>query len=605
MEGLQRTFLDAVVAAFEAGEIRHKDDLHKVKQRIAWRLHMDSIPTDRDMSPQLPESIRTRFADVLRTKPIRTQSGVAVVAVMSAPSACPHGKCTFCPGGPDVGVPQSYTGFEPSTMRAIRVDYNPYKIVRGRLTQLAGNGHAIDKVDIVIQGGTFPAVEDAYQDWFVSGIMAGLNDGPGDGDWDSLDAWQVMTPEARQARLAALMQENESAACRCIGLTIETKPDWCLEPHLDGMLRRGATRVEIGIQTLDEDTLQLTHRGHTLEDTKHALQASRDAGFKIVGHLMPGLPRRRPAPEGATSQSPPLAGSLDPIPEMDIEDMRRLFAEPDWRPDMIKIYPCLVVEEGITVLKRQFQQGLYHPLDTAKAADVVAKSKPFVPSYCRIQRVDRDIPTTHVVGGVQNSNLRQIAQARMRELGLPACRCIRCREPAQRQREGHEVRGDGLELQRLEYEAGDGLEVFLSMEDPTSDAVVGFIRVRRVSTQAHRPEVQVPGGAAFVRELKVYGVAQRLHDDPETGAFQHQGLGARLLAEAERVAFSEWQCGRLLVIAGPGVKPYYRRHGYTDCGPYVAKTRPAAVTPATLTGAQSSTGPKGSTGPRASTRPQA
>jgi elongator complex protein 3 len=501
-----------------------------------------------------------------KTKPVRSSSGVAIVAVMSSPAACPHGKCTFCPGGPDVGSPQSYTGFEPSTMRAKRSGYDPRRIVQGRLGQLERNGHAVDKVDVIVQGGTFPAREPAYQDWFIAGIYAGLNAGPNEEPpaWEDENAWAAMPEADRQARLAQLMLDNETARCRCIGLTLETKPDWCLEEHLDRMLAYGATRVEIGLQALDDDVLKATHRGHTLEESRRSMQLSRDAGFKICIHMMPGLPRGQ-GPSGH-----------EPDPAADLDDFRRLFAEPQWRPDMLKIYPTLVVIEGETLLKRQWQEGKYHPYDTAAATSLVGEAKGFIPEWCRIQRIDRDIPTTHVEAGVLNSNLRQLAQGWRTSRGLPACRCIRCREVAHRQAEGRPVAADRLHLMRRDYEAGGGLEAFLSLEDPEADAVVAFARVRRLGPEAHRPEAQADGGAAFVRELKVYGVAQALgahDDDPESGSWQHRGLGASLLAEAERIAFSEWGVGRLLVIAGPGVKPYYRRHGYADLGPYVAKER--------------------------------
>ena len=522
-----------------------------------------------------------------RTKPVRSSSGVAIVAVMSSPAACPHGKCTFCPGGPDVGSPQSYTGFEPSTMRARRNGYDPRRIVQGRLGQLERNGHAVDKVDVVVQGGTFPARDPAYQDWFIAGIYAGLNAGPDEAGpaWEDEAAWATMPEGERRARLARLMADNESARCRCIGLTIETKPDWCLEEHLDRMLAYGATRVEIGLQALDDAVLKATHRGHTLEDSRRSMQLARDAGFKVCVHMMPGLPRTtahrtRDYGENGDLFDRASAGDLDPDPAADLDDMRRLFAEPEWRPDMLKVYPTLVVMEGETLLKRQWQEGRYHPYDTAAATALVGEAKGFVPEWCRIQRIDRDIPTTHVEAGVMNSNLRQLAQAWRAAQGLRPCRCIRCREVARRAAEGRTVSSDRLQLVRRDYEAGGGTEAFLSLEDPEADAVVAFVRVRRLGASAHRPEAQAPGGAAFVRELKVYGVAQAIgahDDDPETGSWQHRGLGARLLAEAERIAFAEWGVGRLLVIAGPGVKPYYRRHGYADQGPYVAKDGVAAA----------------------------
>ncbi|MEA3189960.1 MAG: elongator complex protein 3 [Thermoplasmata archaeon] len=540
---------DAVAAAMRAGRVGDKAQLHTAKRDAAAARGM-AAPSDADLAPLLPADLRDSFAAILRTKPSRSASGVAVVAVMSSPAACPHGKCTFCPGGPDVDAPQSYTGFEPSTMRAKQFGYDAYCIVRGRLAQLARNGHAIDKVEVVVQGGTFPARDPAYQDWFVAGIFAGLNDGPGDGAWDTEAAWQALGEAERSARLLALQQANETATCRCVALAIETKPDWCLQPHVDGMLRLGATRIEVGLESLDDEVLRLTHRGHTLAESAQALQVARDAGFKVCAHIMPGLPR------------PPVDGKLDPDPESDLREFATLWTDPRWRPDMLKIYPTLVVMEGETTLKRQWQRGEFTPYDTAAATRVVAAMKPLVPEYCRIQRIDRDIPTTHVEAGVLNSNLRQLAQQAMAADGK-ACRCIRCREVRDQAPAGEPV------LRRLDYAASGGSEVFLSFE--TDDRVAGFLRLRRVGPDAHRPEAQAAGGCAFVREVKVYGTATRIGDDPELGAWQHRGLGARLMAEAERIAFTEWGVRRLLVIAGWGVKPYYRRQGYSDCGPYLAK----------------------------------
>jgi elongator complex protein 3 len=247
---------------------------------------------------------------------------------------------------------------------------------------------------------------------------------------------------------------------------------------------------------------------------------------------------------------------------------------------MLKIYPTLVVMEGETTLKAQWRRGEYHPYGTAEAAAVVAAGKGFVPEWCRIQRVDRDIPTTHLEAGVMNSNLRQLAQEVRKQQGLRPCRCIRCREAGTRQREGVQVDGARLVLRRVEYEASGGTEAFLTLEDPQADAVVAFLRLRRVGAGAHRAEVEAVGGAAFVRELKVYGLAKSVgDDDPEAGSFQHQGHGVALLAAAEDIASAEWGVGRLLVIAGPGVKPYYRRHGYSDLGPYVAKDLPSVGHP--------------------------
>ncbi|HLF17191.1 MAG TPA: elongator complex protein 3, partial [Candidatus Thermoplasmatota archaeon] len=335
-------------------------------------------------------------------------------------------------------------------------------------------------------------------------------------------------------------------------------PDWCFEEHVDRMLAHGVTRVEVGLQCLDDEVLRFTHRGHTLQDGRDALRIARDAGLKVCVHMMPGLPRkRRPSGPG-----------WDTDAEADVEDFRRLFAEPEWRPDMLKIYPTLVVEEGETGLKAMWRRGEYAPLTTQEAAAVVARAKAHVPEWCRIQRVDRDIPTTHVLAGVMQSNLRQLVEAEQRRLGLPACRCIRCREAGRRSGAPAET----LELHRTEFAAGGGTECFLSLEDPDRNALVGYLRLRRVGPDAHRPETRVPGGAAIARELKVHGTSLAVGaEGGATGAFQHRGHGSRLLWEAERIAFEEWGCGRLLVIAGPGVKPYYRKRHYHDVGPYVGR----------------------------------
>lgn len=551
-----------VQEALRSGAVTDKDGVQRLKKRLLRDLHAPATPTDADLARHLEPDVVRRFGHLLRKKPMRSQSGVAVVAVMSSPAACPHGKCIYCPGGPDAGAPQSYTGFEPSTMRARRHGYDPYRIVRSRLAGLDQNGHAVDKVELIVQGGTFPARDEAYQDWFVAGLYAGCNDGPGAGDeaWQDEDSWASCSAETRQNRLEALQRENETTRCRVVGLTVETKPDWCRQEHVDRMLRHGATRIELGIQCLDEETTRRTNRGHTVADGVEAMRVARDAGFKLCVHLMPGLPRVVTEDGGWTTD-----------PAADADDLRRIFAEPDWRPDMLKVYPTLVVQEGETTLKRWWREGRFQPMETDGAVEVLAESLRYVPEWCRIQRIDRDIPTTHVLAGVMNSNLRELAEAESARRGHPV-RDIRAREVGMRLREGRSVDSERFVVVRREYDAGGGTEVFLSLEDPEADALVGFVRLRRVSADAHRPEFRVEGGAAVVRELKVYGSALGLGEHSDE-AWQHRGFGARLLREAESVAFGEWGVGRLLVIAGVGVKAYYRRFSYDDYGLFVARER--------------------------------
>ncbi len=552
-----------VEEALRSGKIKDKDGIQRVKKVLLRGQHAKITPTDADLLALIAPDAVEKWGHLFLKKPMRSQSGVAVVAVMSSPASCPHGKCIYCPGGPEVDAPQSYTGFEPSTMRAKRNNYDPYRIVRGRLEGLEHNGHAIDKVELIVQGGTFPARDDAYQDWFIAGLYAGCNEGPGKGldPWEPIEQWESMSEAERTERLLALQAINESARCRVVGLTIETKPDWCKEPHVDRMLRHGATRVELGIQCLDEETTQRTNRGHTVQDGVDAMRIARDAGFKLCIHLMPGLPRLVTETGWATDG------------EADARDMQQVFEDDEWRPDMLKVYPTLIVEEGETTLKRWWKEGRFEPMDTQAASTVISKGLQYVPEWCRIQRIDRDIPTTHVLAGVQNSNLRQIAEAEAQDAGT-SLRDIRSREVGMRLREGIEVDPDRLVVVRRDYDAGNGLESFLSLEDPEADALVGFLRLRKVSKDAHRPEFQAEGGAAVIRELKVYGAALGLGEHSEK-AWQHRGFGAWLVKEAEAIAFEEWRVGRLLVIAGVGVKAYYRKLGYSDEGVFVARSAAA------------------------------
>lgn len=553
MEDLE-AYAQAVLGSLREDPPRSKDAVQVRKQRLAKAHGLSGVPRDSELLQRLPDADREALEGFLRKKPTRSASGVAIIAVMSSPARCPHGTCIYCPGGPDVDAPQSYTGFEPSTMRAKRNGYDPHRIMRSRLFQLSRIGHAIDKLDVIVQGGTFPSRDHAYQTWFIGGLYAGANAGPEEHPepWIDVEEIERMDLDERRVWLADLQKANEQAEQRIIGLTIETKPDWCLETHLEAMLEQGATRVELGLQTLDDDTLKLVHRGHDLQASRDAMRLARDAGFKVCVHMMPGLPGR--------------------TPEQDLEDLRKLYADPDFRPDMLKIYPTLVVQEGETTLKKWWREGKFTAMTTEAATEVVGRSKDFLPTYTRVQRIDRDIPTTHVLAGVDKSNLRQLAQKWRIDRGLPPCRCLRCREPHQREMVGSvPVDHDRLQLHVERYEASGGTELQLRLEDSDADAVVAYLRLRIIGEAAWRSEL--PAGSAIVRELKVVGRAVALGGQAEGSANQHRGYGSRLLQEAEALARQEGS-PRIAVIAGVGVKAYYRQRGYIDLGPYVAKELP-------------------------------
>ncbi len=512
-------------------KISSKEELHKAKIRLCKKYRRGVVPRDSEILAHLSSDFSDEeneiLISVLRKKPMRTISGVAIIAVMTSPESCPHGRCIPCPGGPGVGTPQSYTGYEPAALRASMNSFDPFLQTRNRLNQLCAIGHAVDKVDLILMGGTFTSRPMFYQDWFVKRCLDALNDR----DSKSLE-------DAKQL--------NEKAASRCIGLTVETRPDWFQLWHADQSLWLGATRVELGVQTVFDDILYGIGRGHTMMDSVYATRIAKNCGFKIVYHMMPGLP-----------------GSDE---EMDIESFRTIFEDADFKPDMIKIYPTLTVKG--TPLYDMWKHGSYEPLSTEQASKLIARLKVLVPEWVRIQRIQRDIPAQYIDSGVDKSNLRQLVEKEMKKHG-EVCRCIRCREIGHRSlRENIQVDEDDIGLDIVFYEASGGDEVFISLVDRKNDALVGYLRLRDV-VDSHRFELQ-KHPCMIIRELKVVGrelpFGQRTHS-----GLQHKGFGKELVDEAERICFEEFNKKHLFVLSGVGVKGYYRRLGFKDEGVYLVK----------------------------------
>jgi len=357
--------------------IQGKEDLRRLKTELVQAGLFATVPSDGALLALLPEDARERWRPLLRVKPVRTRSGVAVIAAMTAPEACPHGTCTFCPGGPSWGTPQSYTGKEPAAMRGTQHGFDPDAQVTARVEQLRRNGHDTDKVDLIIEGGTFTAHAPAYQESFVKGCFDGLNG--------------LVSPD-----LAAAHTANEKAGSRCIGMTVETKPDCFLDPAIvENVLRLGTTRVELGIESTYDAVLTVTNRGHTDADSRQATRNAKEAGLKVCYHLMTGLPETTRA--------------------MDEENFRRVFEDPAYRPDMLKIYPTVVVER--TALHRQWLLGKYAPPGNEETADLLAAVKAKVPPWVRIQRIQREINAPDIRAGPQKGNLREIVRERMRAAG--------------------------------------------------------------------------------------------------------------------------------------------------------------------------------------------
>ncbi|RLI29877.1 tRNA uridine(34) 5-carboxymethylaminomethyl modification radical SAM/GNAT enzyme Elp3 [Candidatus Bathyarchaeota archaeon] len=505
-------------------------DLARAKLRVSAKYRLKRIPTNAELLKLLKPEEEGRLLPLLRRKPTRTLSGVVVIAVMTRPWPCPKEEpCIYCPGGPSMGTPQSYTGHEPAALRGAQNDFDPYRQVMSRISQLKAIGHTVDKVQLIVMGGTFPASPPDYQEFFVKRCLDALNG--------------VDSGSLEGAKLLA-----EKAPIRNVGITIETRPDWAKEKQVDEMLKLGATQVEIGVQNIYDDIYELVNRGHSVQDVVEATRILKDSGLKVCYHMMPGLPGSNP--------------------ERDLEAFRRLFSDRDFRPDALKIYPTLVLEG--TKLHEMWLRGEYTPYRTEEAVKLLAEVKAFVPVWVRIQRVQRDIPAKLIVDGVKAGNLRELVWREMGRRGL-RCRCIRCREVGHMQaRYGVEPNPEDIDLVVRRYEASQGVEVFLSYEDTKQDILIGFLRLRIPSEQAHRPEI-AGKNAALVRELHIYGEMVPV-SSTSPRAWQHRGYGSLLLREAERIAREDYDARKILVMSGLGVKPYYYRHGYAKDGPYVSKS---------------------------------
>ena len=453
----------------------------------------------------------------------RTISGVTPVAVMTQSLKCP-GQCIYCPTY--VATPQSYTPESPAVLRARKCGYDAKKQVTMRLKILSEMGHPTDKVELIVMGGTFLAYPKQYQYQFIKQCFDALNG-------------------EESATLEEAKRLNETANHRCTGLCIETRPDWCGQKEIDRMLEFGTTRVELGVQMLDDEIYRLVRRGHKVEDVVNATTLLREYGFKVHYHWMPGLP-------GST-------------PEEDLELSLKLFSDDRFKPDGLKLYPTMVVEG--TELEKWYQDGRYQPYDNDIMVNLIIAIKSIVPKYVRISRVLRDIPSKFIVAGLKDS-LRDEVKQRMQQRGIE-CKCIRCREYGHRVREGWET-GEP-QLVRMDYPASGGKEILLSFEDE-GETLFGLLRMRIQSKPLARLG-QINGeNFALIRELHIYGPELPLRQRNAT-AVQHKGLGKALLQEAERIARDEFHARQMVILSGVGAKEYYRSEfGYSSQGDYMVRS---------------------------------
>lgn len=456
-------------------------------------------------------------------------------AVMSKPHRCPHiaytgNVCVYCPGGPDSDFEystQAYTGYEPTSMRAIRARYDPFSQVKGRVTQLKAIGHVVDKVEFIVMGGTFLSLDKEYKDWFIRNLH------------DALSGYSSNSVQES-------IRYSEQSKTKCIGITIETRPDYCLKPHLEEMLSYGCTRIEIGVQSIYESVARETNRGHTVAAVCHSFQLSKDCGFKVVTHMMPDLPNMGW--------------------ERDLAGFEEYFENPLFRSDGMKLYPTLVIRG--TGLYELWKTGRYRNYTPDQLVELTAKILSLVPPWTRLYRIQRDIPMPLVSSGVEHGNLRELALQKLQDWDLP-CMDIRMREVGMKQIHSS-VTPDQVEMIRRDYVANGGWETFLSYEDPTQDILIGLLRLRKPNTSsAFLPEI-TERPCSIIRELHVYGTAVAVSARDPT-RFQHQGFGTLLMEEAERIAREEHGAEKIIVISGVGTRHYYRKLGYELDGPYMSK----------------------------------
>jgi elongator complex protein 3 len=510
-----------------------REKITNIKGRIGKKYKYKKVLKNATILDYATPIEKNKITQILKRRKTRTLSGVSVIAIMTEPLPCP-GTCIYCPGQdsqPGSKVAQSYTGKEPAAMRSIHNNYDPYLQVKSRINDLEAIGHTVDKIELIVMGGTFLSADPTYQKKFIKGALEGII-------------------EQRANSLEEAKKLAENSPRRIIGITIETRPDYCKEKDVDQMLNYGTTRVEIGIQTVYDNIFKLVKRGHTALESIEAIRIAKDAGLKINAHVMPNLP-----------------GS-DYFKDTELFD--ELFSNPNYRPDMLKIYPTLVING--TELYKRWKSGNYRPYSDDKLIDLIAKAKINLPPYVRIQRIMRDIPAPLIEAGCKNSNLRQLVQERLREMD-ETCKCIRCREYgiSKRKKNLSEISFDDIKLYRLDYKASKGKEIFLSYENKKEEYLIGYIRLRKPSEFAHRPELN-DGSTIIVREIKVVGelVPKDLKPNHFT-QIQHRGYGKLLMSNAERISTEEFDAKKLAVISGIGAKSYFYEMGYTQDGVYVSK----------------------------------
>ncbi|MDD5731680.1 MAG: tRNA uridine(34) 5-carboxymethylaminomethyl modification radical SAM/GNAT enzyme Elp3 [Patescibacteria group bacterium] len=558
MNNLDRAKKELILRASTRGIIRLREFMI-LKNEISEEFKIDSLP-NYGLTQVYEKLIKAKKIEknvelekLLRKAKMRTLSGVAVVSVLTKEYNCP-GNCLYCPT--EKGMPKSYLSNEPAVMRAILAKFDPYRQVEIRLRALEQAGHSIDKIELIIMGGSFNALPLKYQYWFVKECFRACNgfgskyNVVGSKGRKKIPTTYYLLPTTKNSlekikqQLRIQQTRNETIKRRIIGLTLETRPDLITEDELKKFLEMGCTRIEIGVQSVFDDVLEKNKRGHGANEIVEATKLMKDFGFKVSYHMMPGL----------------YGSNL----KKDLEMFKTLFSDGKFQPDQIKIYPCVVVKNS--QLYRLWKQGKYKPYTNKQLIKLICEIKKIIPPYVRISRLIRDIPEESIEAGNKITNLRQVIANRS-QLENWKCQCIRCREIRDKKTKNQEnKKAKGLRLHRINYEASGGKEVFLGLVD-NDYQLYALLRLRLPSRARLIAPLQ---NSAIIREVHTYGEALDIGD---TGleAKQHKGLGRQLILEAEKIAKKSGY-KKISVISGVGAREYYKRLGYRLEKTYMVKT---------------------------------
>lgn len=457
----------------------------------------------------------------IRMKPVRTQSGVATVTVMMKPFMCP-GKCIFCPNEPN--MPKSYISSEPGTQRALKNNFDPYLQTYNRIKALRNIGHNTDKIELIILGGTCSVYPEQYIIWFVKRCFDGMNSF----GKTSFEVDTIGINDITWEQLLEVQKINETTVCRNVGLVFETRPDYITQEEVIRFRKLGATKIQIGIQSLDDSILKLNMRGHGVAESKKAFELLRLAGFKIHVHWMPNL-------YGSNIKK-------------DIKDYKKLWSK-DFRPDELKIYPTSVIKN--TVLEKYFNEGKYKPYTSEQLLKLFVNILPTTPRYTRLTRIIRDIPSNEIVSGNKNSNFREIAEKEIKRLGKDI-QDIRNREI-----KGESVTWDNLELETIKYNTSVSREYFISYKTKNTDKICSFLRLSIPKKISFIKELE---NSSIIREVHVYGNVVNIGKESK-GESQHLGLGKKMIQIAEDISRKEG-FKKISVISAIGTREYYTKLGY-------------------------------------------